>query len=210
MIEAGEEGSEEWQRLKMLLDIILKQLQEMEDKFKGMSDIEIAIESTFGGFERLAVDAIKAVKRASDNLVNGMVKMWRTGENSFKDIFNNIADMFMSLVFQAILDEMWKVFLPKILKLFALFDKRSNDLMAIRVGKDYAKYLMQGVESGISATSFAATIPTTATAPAASTSVTLTPNIIINEPSPLTTVEFVDNKVDPRLRQLQKSRTESL
>jgi len=210
MIEAGEEGSEEWQRLHVLFELLMGDLEDLKASFEEMSEVDQAIESTFGGMEDLGVNAIKSIGRANDMLISGMVKKWRTGEDAFKSIFENISDMFITLVLQAILDEAWLWFLPKLKLVFAIFDKRSNDLMAIQVGKDYMKYVMQGIESEMGATSFAPNIPTTATAPAASTSVTVTPQIIVNEPSPLTTVEFVDNKVDPRLRQLQKSRTESL
>ncbi len=76
---------------------------------------------------------------------NEMVDIMLGGQNDLRDVFSGIAKDFLRLFITQILSDMKLVLVAKLIKLLTLFDVRENDMMAIQIGRDYARFFQQGV-----------------------------------------------------------------
>lgn len=132
------------------------------DKFMlYLSDTRQRAAETFG----LIQSSINTVSAAITNAFFGArVKL--------KDVWRGIAMDFTQFFIQEVLKQITKVLVVQMLKLLALFDKRENDLMAQRVGGDYARHFMTGMMKQMNAAN-----PALAMAGAASGKVIINNNI---------------------------------
>lgn len=90
----------------------------------------------------------------SDRLVDAM---WG-GRMKLQDVWKSIAKDFTKMFVDEVLRIIMKTMVVKMLEALALFDRRENDLMAKRVGRDYAKHFTKGVMDGLAKSNLAGAI----------------------------------------------------
>ena len=76
--------------------------------------------------------------------INNVVDIVMGGKNRLKEIFKQMAKDYIAEFIGEILIATALAVL-KLLAQLAIFDKRENDMMAMRVGRDYARFFTQGV-----------------------------------------------------------------
>jgi len=117
------------------------------DPLSYLSDLERRIYDVAGQWEYLGltIENVNAVMLGGiQRLSHGIAEAMFGTRKKLGDIFKGIAIDFVSLVVEEILKNIAKILVPKILALFAIFDKYQNDRMAERVGRDYARYFTKG------------------------------------------------------------------
>lgn len=127
-------------------------LEEVAAVEEPVTKLGAAFDAYGQGLENMkltSVDAINTMFRGFNQLSNGIVDAMFGAQVKFKDIFKNIAKDFTNLFINEVLRQLVKVLVPKMIKLLMMFDVRKNDMMAERIGRDYAKYFSQGVIKGL-------------------------------------------------------------
>lgn len=136
----------------LMPDLAPMTLQEVEKVEKPLIRLGASFDAYKKGLNDMkltSVDLINTMFAGFDALSTGIVDAMFGAQVKFKDIFKNIAKDFMKLFIDEILRMVVKMLVPKMLSLLAMFDVRKNDLMAERIGKDYAKFFSQGVVKGL-------------------------------------------------------------
>ncbi len=109
------------------------------DAWNSMTrDSQIAITAFSGA-------ADMAIGKLSNNIVDAM----SGGQLRLKEIFKDMAKDFLRLFIEQILRDVKLALVAKLISLLKLFDVRANDMMAIQMGRDYAKFFQQGVSEGM-------------------------------------------------------------
>ena len=129
-----------------------ERLEEVEEVEKTTTKLGDAYKTYVDGLENMkitSVDAINTMFAGFDALSRGIVDAMFGAQVKFREIFKNIAKDFMKLFIDEILRMVVKILVPKMISLLTLFDVRKNDMMAERIGRDYAKYFTQGVIKGM-------------------------------------------------------------
>lgn len=94
-------------------------------------------------------DTFSVIQNGMSMLSNNITSILWGGRNKIKDVWKAIAKDFTNLFISEIIRQVEKVLVVKLLELLALFDKKDNDMMAVRIGRDYANFFTKGVLSAI-------------------------------------------------------------
>lgn len=126
------------------IDTIYPTPTEVKTKFEELKEI---LKTNFEDVG-LTVDNIAgSIMNAFDTISNSIVSAMFGARIKLKDVFKSIAQDFMKLFIDEVLKMVAQVLVTKLLKLLALFDVKQNDMMAMRIGADYAKFFTQGALS---------------------------------------------------------------
>lgn len=160
--EAGfEQGREKGKEIypkakrKSLADEIEETFGSIEDIFSKKPKTENVLtqfeqdfnqfKETLNGIGLTAQNVFSTISDGMDKVSNRIVAAMWGAKVKFKDIWQGIAKDFTKLFVDEVLKIVAKKLVVQLIKTLALFDKASNDRMAMRIGQDYAKYFMQGV-----------------------------------------------------------------
>lgn len=98
--------------------------------------------------DEMIANTVNRTEQMAEGIASSMARSYSAfvlGRNKLKDVFRGMAMDFMQLFIEQILDDLKVYLIPKLIKLLALFDKRENDAMAVRIGRDYVRYMMAGM-----------------------------------------------------------------
>ncbi len=112
--------------------------QEVKDRQKAEQAKRQAI-------DQFVSTGINSIERFTFSLIDDL----QDSKLQMKDLFKDMAKDFMKLFITQILTDVKLALVAKLIKMLTLFDVRANDLMAIQIGRDYARYFQQGVFEGM-------------------------------------------------------------
>ena len=92
-----------------------------------------------------AQNTFNVIANGMDQVSRGIVDAMWGAKVKFKEIWIGIAKDFTKLFVDEILKIVAKKLVVKLVEMLALFDKASNDRMAVRIGRDYARLFTKGV-----------------------------------------------------------------
>ncbi len=121
--------------MKFQRDLLKKEVEDRENaEFEKALAVQQATDMMMG-----------YVNKYQDMLIDGMLQ----GQIDLQNIFRNMAGDFLKLFIDQILKDTKLALVAKLISMLKLFDVRANDLMAIQMGRDYARLFQQGVFEGM-------------------------------------------------------------
>jgi len=163
--------ADSWETLvlkkKMLLDWYNEEEEEAMDRSTAIVTAGIAkqkrsyldLQAAIQRYGRDHIDVYDAISysmsRSMSNAASRIVGSLEFLQTKSTGVFKNMAADFIQYFIEEILKQVAAVLVVKIVKLLAFFDVYQNDMMAKRVGHDYASYFSQGVMEGIKSANLA-------------------------------------------------------
>jgi len=132
--------------------------QNVERSTQPNAGIDWVAEGERGGaaFESMADDQQKKQQETEDFLVasstramHGIVDSFLKGKLDLGAIFRQLAQDFLMFFLDEIIKQVALKFATSMLKLLAIFDTHEGDSFAMKQGKDYAGFFIDGMESGL-------------------------------------------------------------
>jgi hypothetical protein len=152
--------------------------------------------------ERKIMEAENFMRSQAQLGTDFIISQFTTTRMKLADLFNMMALDFLRLFIDRILEHIAIMLVPKLLKLLALFDVHENDMMAMRIGEDYAKYFTIGVTNGIGNANLGKILSGSIGMP--SYSMPSGGAIVININNPIGTEDYIVNNIVPALQKVTR------
>jgi len=108
------------------------------------STVEAGVEAVMGPWTEKYQQFERTVYWGLQRLSDAFFSAFTGARVDLKSVFLGMAHDFYSFFVRGVLEQLTNVLVPKILVTLALFDKRRNDAMAMRVGEDYMNFFLRG------------------------------------------------------------------